>query len=343
MKTLSFVIPCYHSAHTIGGVVAEIEAAVAARADEYGYEIILVNDGSPDNTAQTIAELCAQDKHIVFVNLSRNFGQHSALMAGFAQVRGDIVICLDDDGQTPACECFRLIDKVAEGYDIVFAKYGNKQHSLLRNLGSRFNAACSHFFFDQPKDLTFTSYYACLRFVVDNALRYHNPFPYIGGLLFQSISTYTSVPINHRRRTDGKSGYSLRKLVGLWASGITAFSIKPLRFADYLGMVIALCGFIFAIATVIQRIANPNMAAGWASTTSIMLILGGIIILLIGIVGEYIGRIYLSINNSPQYVVRAVVDPRKGDEAPAEAAPADAPVNPAAEPAPADEQTTLPA
>ena len=338
MKTLSFVIPCYRSAHTVGDVVAEIEATVAARADEFDYEIILVNDGSPDNTAQVITGLCQSDPKLIFVNLSRNFGQHSALMAGFAQVSGDIVICLDDDGQTPACECFRLIDKVLEGNDIVFAKYGNKQHNWFRNLGSRFNAACSHFFFDQPKDLTFTSYYACLRFVVDNALRYHNPFPYIGGLLFQSISTYASVPVQHRKRTDGKSGYSLRKLIGLWASGVTAFSIKPLRFADYLGMCTAVAGFVFALVTIIQKITNPDMMAGWASTVSVLLVLGGLIILLIGIVGEYIGRIYLSINNSPQYVVRNVIDPRKGD-----AAPAIAPTRPAPADSAADEQPTLPA
>lgn len=335
-RTLSFVIPCYRSAHTVGGVVAEIEAAVATRADEFAYEIILVNDGSPDDTARVITELCRDDPHLVFVNLSRNFGQHSALMAGFARVSGDIVICLDDDGQTPADACFSLIDKVLEGYDIVFARYGNKQHSFLRNLGSRFNAACSHFFFDQPKDLTFTSYYACLRFVVDNALRYHNPFPYIGGLLFQSISTYTSVPVQHRRRTDGKSGYSLRKLVGLWASGITAFSIKPLRFADYLGICTAIGGFVFALVTIVKKIANPDMVAGWASTLSVMLILGGLIILLIGVVGEYIGRIYLSINNSPQYVVRNVID-RRAASGPIEEPPA------AWREAPADEQPTLPA
>ena len=334
-KTLSFVIPCYRSAHTIGGVVEEIESTVASRAEEFDYEIILVNDGSPDDTARVITDLCRSDPRLVFVNLSRNFGQHSALMAGFAQVRGDIVICLDDDGQTPANECFSLIDKVLEGNDIVFAQYGSKQHSWYRKLGSRFNAACSHFFFDQPKDVTFTSYYACLRFVVDNALRYHNPFPYIGGLLFQSISTYASVPVRHRKRVDGKSGYSLRKLVGLWASGITAFSIKPLRFADYLGMVTAVIGFVFALVTIVKKMANPEMVAGWASTISVTLILGGLIILLIGIVGEYIGRIYLSINNSPQYVVRNVVDRRAGEACPTEL--------PASQAEQTDERPSLPA
>ncbi|MDY3816615.1 MAG: glycosyltransferase family 2 protein [Candidatus Limiplasma sp.] len=303
---LSFVIPCYRSAHTIGGVVRELTETLQTRARDYDYEIILVNDGSPDDTARVLQELCSQYPGLVFVDLSRNFGQHSALMAGFHQVRGDIVICLDDDGQTPANECFSLIDKVAEGYDIVFAEYGKRQFSGFRNLGSRFNAACNHFFFGQPKDLQANSYFACQRFVVDSALRYPNPFPYVSGLLFQSVSRYCNVPVHHRARAEGQSGYTLKKLISLWANGVTAFSIKPLRLANYIGWATAGAGFIFALVTIIRKLVNPNMQAGWASTISVMLLLGGAIIGLMGIVGEYIGRIYLSINRYPQFVVRSV-------------------------------------
>ena len=171
-KLLSFVIPCYRSAATIGSVVEELTQTVAARADEFDHEIVLVNDGSPDNTAEVIRGLCKEYPAIVFVDLSRNFGQHSALMAGFNHVQGDIVICLDDDGQTPACECFKLIDKVVEGYDLVFAEYPKRKQSWFRNIGSRFNTACNHFFYNQPKTLTANSYYACQRFVVDAALQY---------------------------------------------------------------------------------------------------------------------------------------------------------------------------
>ena len=313
MPLLSFVIPCYRSAQTIGAVVDALESTLARRAGEYSHEIILVNDGSPDDTAQVLRELCRQNPHVVFVNLSRNFGQHSAIMAGFHQVRGDIVICLDDDGQTPPEECFKLIDKVEEGYDIVFAEYPKRRQSLLRRLGSRFNAACNHFFFSQPKELSVNSYYACRRFVVDSALRYPNPFPYVTGLLFQSVSRYANVPVNHRPRSVGESGYSLKKLIALWANGVTAFSIKPLRLASYLGWLTALIGFVCAMVTFIQKFLNPSMPARWAGTISVLLVLGGAIIALIGIVGEYIGRIYLSINRYPQFVVRDVV---RGDGEP---------------------------
>ncbi len=307
---LSFVVPCYRSADTIGAVVAEIVSTVEKRASEFEYEIVLVNDGSPDNVSQVIAGLCERYPQIVFVNLSRNFGQHSALMAGFSRVRGDIVICLDDDGQTPADECFKLVDKVLEGYDIVYAEYPKRRQNALRNLGSRFNAACNHFFFAQPRGLKANSYFACQRFVVDSALQYPNPFPYITGLLFQSVSRYCNVPVTHRPRLQGRSGYTLRKLISLWTNGVTAFSIKPLRFANYLGWITAVAGFVFAIVTVVRKIINPAIESGWSSTIAVMLVLGGIIIALIGIVGEYIGRIYLSINRCPQYVVRNVIDRR---------------------------------
>ena len=313
---LSFVIPCYRSAKTIGSVVEEITDTVAKRAKEFSHEIILINDGSPDNVAGVITELCKTHPEIVFVNLSRNFGQHSALMAGFGQVQGEIIICLDDDGQTPAEECFKLIDKVNEGYDLVFAEYPKKKQSPFRSLGSRFNAACNHYFFGQPKELKANSYYACKRFVVDSALQYPNPFPYITGLLFQSVSRYANVPVNHRARQEGQSGYTLKKLISLWANGVTAFSIKPLRMANYVGWATAVVGFLFAMVTIISKMIHPEMQAGWASTISVMLALGGVIIALIGIVGEYIGRIYLSINRCPQYVIRNVIDSRgeKGED-----------------------------
>ena len=152
--------------------------------------------------------------------------------------------------------------------------------------------------------------------MVDTALKYPNPFPFVSGLLLQSVSRYCNVPVHHRPRARGRSGYTLKKLISLWTNGVTAFSIKPLRFANYLGLVTAVIGFAFAIVTVVRKIVTPDIEAGWSSTIAVMLVLGGLIIALIGIVGEYIGRIYLSINRCPQYVVRNVIDRRPGADAP---------------------------
>lgn len=309
---VSCVIPCYCSSATISAVIEEIERAAALRTD-YDLEIILVNDGSPDDgaTARAIATLAEQSARIVAINLARNFGQHAAIMAGFAQVHGDIVVCLDDDGQTPADEMFKLVDKVAEGYDIVYASYsGHKQHNIFRNMGSKFNYWCNHVLMGIPRDLEQTSYFACKRFVVDSALRYENPYPYIEGLLFQAVQSYCNVPVVHRAREVGASGYSLHKLVSLWANGFTAFSVVPLRIATIAGLLFAVVGFVLTVVLIVQRLLDPSTNEGWTSLMAGLLVIGGLIMLLLGVLGEYVGRIYLSLNKIPQYVVRDVQDRR---------------------------------
>ena len=309
---VSCVIPCYNSSETIKDVVDELINSAKER-PEYGLEIILVNDGSPDGgkTQETIRELAGFYPFVVAVSLTKNFGQHAALMAGFARVKGDVVVCLDDDGQTPANETFKLVDKVVEGYDLVYASYqGKKKHNLFRNLGSKFNMWCDHHISGAPKEVEITSFFACQRFVVDNALNYKNPYPYIRGLVHESVQTCCNVPVTHRDRAHGHSGYTLKKLFALWSNGFTAFSIAPLRVATCLGSLIAFIGFILMIVIIIQKILDPNIAEGWTSLMSIILFLGGLVMLMLGMLGEYVGRIYLSINNIPQYVVRTVDDNR---------------------------------
>lgn len=309
---ISCVIPCYCSAGTIGSVVDEIERTAAQR-DDYSIEIILVNDGSPDDgaTARAIASLAEGSQRVVAVDLARNFGQHAAIMAGFAQVRGDIVVCLDDDGQTPADALFDLVNKVAEGYDIVYASYGgHKKHNVFRNLGSKFNYWCNHVLMGIPRDLEQTSYFACKRYVVDSALRYENPYPYIEGLLFQSVQTYCNVPVVHRAREVGQSGYSLHKLISLWANGFTAFSVVPLRMATIAGLLIAVVGFLLTVFLLVQKLLDPTTNEGWTSLMAGLLVVGGLVMLMLGVLGEYVGRIYLSLNKIPQYVVRDTYDKR---------------------------------
>ena len=175
-KLVSFVIPCYRSAQTIGRVVEEIDTTMKAL-DAYDYEIVLVNDCSPDDTFEAIRALCAQRRDICGINLSANFGQHAALMAGFRYANGNIVICLDDDGQTPASEVGRLLSKIEEGYDVVYAKYTQKRHSGFRNFGSRINELMTRVMLGKPKELYLSSYFAARRYVVDEMLRYTNPYP----------------------------------------------------------------------------------------------------------------------------------------------------------------------
>ena len=302
MKKISFVIPCYHSEHTIGTVVDEIIGTVTAHGG-YDYEIILVNDNSPDNVIDVIAELAENNPHVFGLDLSRNFGQHSAIMAGFTYLSGDIVVCLDDDGQTPASEMFRLIDKL-DDFDLVFAEYKNKQHSGFRNFGSKVNDLMARWLLSKPKDLKIMSYFACKRYVVDEVLRYENPYPYMSGLLLRATRKVTNVEVDHRERQEGQSGYSLKKLLLLWINGFTSFSVKPLRFATFIGCITAVVGFIYGIFVIVNKIFNPSAPMGWSSTMAVMLFVGGMIMLMLGMVGEYVGRIYLSINRAPQFVIR---------------------------------------
>lgn len=305
MEKISFVIPCYHSEHTVGGVVDEIVQTVTDHGG-YDYEIILVNDNSPDNVIDTITELAKANPHVKGLDLSRNFGQHSAIMAGFTYLTGDIVVCLDDDGQTPANEMFKLIDKL-EDFDLVFAEYKNKQHSGFRNFGSKVNDLMARWLLSKPKDLKIMSYFACRRYVVDEVLRYENPYPYMSGLLLRATKKVTNVEVNHRERAEGTSGYSLKKLMLLWINGFTSFSVKPLRFATFIGFITAMFGFLFGIYVIIHKFVVPNSLMGWSSTMAVLLFLGGMIMLMLGMVGEYVGRIYLSINRSPQFVIRKKV------------------------------------
>ena len=305
---ISIVIPCYNSHKTITRVVNDIDKVMEGREE---YEIILVNDCSPDNTIDVINDLCNAKPYITGVDLVRNFGQHAALMAGFHYVKGDIVVCMDDDGQTPAEEIWKLIDKVKEGHDAVYAKYGNKQHSFYRNLGSKLNDIMADMMLGKPKDLYVSSYFAVKRFMIDEMIKYQNPYPYVIGLVLRSTKDIVNVDVNHRERMEGTSGYTLGKLINLWMNGFTAFSVKPLRIATCFGGVMAVFGFLYGFITVIRKLLGLNYIMGYSGIITILTIIGGILLLMLGIIGEYIGRIYISLNNSPQYIVRRVINIRE--------------------------------
>ncbi len=312
-KLISFVIPCYRSERTIGGVVDEINAAMQSM-PQYRYEIILVNDASPDNTFEVIQKLCKQQKNICGVNLAKNFGQHAALMAGFHYVRGDIAVCLDDDGQTPANEVGKLLHEIEEGSDVVYARYGQKQHSVFRNFGSKVNDKMLNMMLSKPKELYVSSYFAAKRFVIDEMLRYQNPYPYVIGLVLRTTKKITNVEVTHRERQAGTSGYTIGKLLALWFNGFTAFSVKPLRIATIIGIFFSCVGFLYGIYTIIKKFVIPDVPVGFSALMSVIVFFGGVLLLMLGIIGEYIGRIYISLNNSPQYVVRESIDDRNSVE-----------------------------
>lgn len=310
---ISFVIPCYLSEFTLETVVMEIQDAMN-KLKKYEYEIVLVNDCSPDNTFGVIKRICKLFPNTIGINLAKNVGQHAALMAGLNQSSGELIICLDDDGQTPANEVYKIIDKIEEGYDVVYAKYLNKKHSSFRNFGSFLNSKMTEYLLGKPKELYISSYFGVRRFVVNNMIQYQHSFPYVIGLVLRATENIANVEVLHRERVTGTSGYSLAKLIALWVNGFTAFSIKPLRIATFAGFLFAFLGFIYTICLVIHKLMSPTaILLGWSSTMSVIMIVGGIILIVLGIIGEYIGRIYICINRAPQFIVRDIVRNHTGN------------------------------
>lgn len=306
MKTLSFVIPCYNSERTIGHVVAEIDSEFLNN-DRYEYEIILVNDASPrDNTLGEIRRLAAVNPRVTAVNLSKNFGQDSALMAGYSVAKGEYIVSLDDDGQNPATEAWKLLDKLEEGWDVVFGQYHHKKHSWIKNFGSQVNDWMAEILLDKPKKLRLCSYFVMDRFVVDEILKDRNSFPYIWGLILRTTDRITNIYIEHRAREEGRSNFTLIKCLKVWMNGFIAFSVKPLRFSTIVGTLVACLGFLYGIYVVLRQLICGEPVEGWSSMMTAVLLLGGIILVMLGLLGEYIGRMNINLNNTPQYIIRDI-------------------------------------
>lgn len=303
---LSVVIPVYNGASTIGRLVNDLDKELSSR---YDLDIVLVNDGSPaDNSAEVCRAIAENNPCVKFLDLSRNFGEHNAVMAGFNYCTGDGVVVIDDDFQNPPSEIVKLVDKLNEGYDVVFSRYERKKHNVLRNLGSKFNNLVASILINKPFDLYLSSFKVINRFLVDELVKYTGPYPYIDGLILRISRNYTTVLVRHDTRMEGRSGYTLRKLVSLWLNMFTNFSILPLRMAVVTGCLLALAGMVVAAFSFIERLRRSDLPPGWASLMISILVVSGVQLVAIGMVGEYLGRMFMKDNGNPQFVVRRSVN-----------------------------------
>ncbi len=314
-QRISFVIPCYASEGSVALVMQEIRDTVAQR-PEYDYEIVAVNDCSPDNVLEVLKAEAAADRKVKVIDLAKNGGRHCALMAGYHVAGGDYVACLDDDCQCPLDRFWDLMAPLESGKaDVAIAKYVKKKESGIKSLGSWVNDVGSTWLLDKPRDLHFSNFAVMRRFIRNQVIKYQNPYPYVSGLMFQSSSRVVNVVMEDRERTIGQGHYTLRKSLALLTNAFTSFSIKPLRLAIYAGCLCALAGFGYGIWTVVHRLLHPLIPAGYSSMMAALLFLGGMIMVLLGIIGEYIGRIYICINNAPQFVVRQTFNVDKEEPA----------------------------
>ena len=308
---ISFVIPCYNSSKSLRIVTDEILHAMKIN-DVSSFEIILVNDNSTDNTLSEIEDLCFKNKQFVGINLSNNFGQQQAMLAGFNYARGQLVAYCDDDGQSPVSDIFLLVEKIHEGFDMVWAKYDSLNLSPIKMLGSFLNNCMLKLFFRKPFKLNFGNLWVAKRFVIKQATTCKNPFPYLGGIFLKITRNMSNVTLRKRNRIFGSSNYTFIKLFSVWLNGFTAFSVLPLRFASFLGLLFSITGFITFIYIIYIKINNSDVPVGYASITSILLFTMGNVMLMLGIIGEYIGRIYINLNNVPQYVIKDIITNKDG-------------------------------
>ena len=303
---LSIVIPVYNGAKTIGSLVQMIEKELGPKFD---IEIVLVNDGSPaDNSSDVCQNIALTNKGVKFIDLSRNFSEHNAVMAGLNYCTGEATVIMDDDFQNPVSEVIKLVEKLNQGYDVVYSRYNKKKHNAFRNLGSKFNNLVASVIIGKPLDLYLSSFKAINSFVIKEVIKYSGPYPYLDGLILRVTRNYCSILVEHSPSLKDKSGYTVGKLVSLWLNMFTNFSVLPLRIATILGLVFALVGLMAGLVFIIEKIHNPDLPAGWASLIVSFFIISGIQLFALGMIGEYLGRLFLMKNGKPQFVVYRTIN-----------------------------------
>lgn len=304
---VTIAIPCYRSALSIESVVDGIDRVFSQRRD-YDYQVVLVNDGSPDNTFEVIHRICQSNPKVTGINLSKNFGQSAAKMAAIPYVNGDVLVYMDDDGQHPPEGIFTLVDKVLEGYDIVYAHFSKKTHSRFKQITSNMHNRLLTWLGSKPKDIHLSSFLAMSKFSIAAMKESQCPVVAVAAYVRKLTHKVANVEMEQLERKAGSSGYTLKRLFTLWKKAITSFNTKLLELATTAGVFCSSLGVLAAIVLIIRKLITPNMQAGYASTLSLMLILFGITMFLVGIVGEYIGKIYLILCKLPPYKVREIVD-----------------------------------
>lgn len=308
---ISIAIPVYNSEQTIGRVTEEL---IKTLGNQYELEIVLVNDSSGDRSEEVCFQLCRKYPSILkFYSLAKNVGEHNAVMAALNQVTGEYTVIMDDDFQNPVSEVQKLLSYIQENdYDVVYTFYEKKQHSFFRNLGSRFNDRMANIMLQKPRDLYLSSFKVLNLFLVKEIIKYDLPFPYIDGLILRTTSKIGKLKVMHAKRKEGKSGYTLRKLVSLWMNMFTNFSILPLRISVIVGFIFAVFGFCLGIYALIDKWLHPALPLGYTTLAVIISLFAGIQLMAIGLVGEYLGRIFLSQNKRPQYCIRKKWENRPG-------------------------------
>jgi undecaprenyl-phosphate 4-deoxy-4-formamido-L-arabinose transferase len=299
---LSICIPVYNGADTIEELLQVIDVTFK----NLDIEVVLVNDGSKDDSSVVCQRLIEKYAYITFVDLRRNFGEHNAVMCALNFCTGDYAAIIDDDLQNPPKEILKLLDEIEKGYDVVYADYHKKKHSWFRNFGSRINDKFATWLIGKPKDLYLCSFKIINKAMIQEIIKYKGPFPYIDGLILRATDNISSVYVEHKSRESGKSNYNLGRLLHLWLSMFVNFSIKPMRAITITGLSISFFSIILAVYFIIDKFIHPEIVQGWTTIIVLLLFFGGMQSTFLGLIGEYVGKNYLDKNGTPQWTVKNV-------------------------------------
>ena len=308
IKKISFLIPCYNSYNTVSSVIDEIISTMDKA--HIPFEIIPVNDCSTDDVWNKLKDIAKKNKNVKPISLAKNAGRTNALLAGMPYATGDVIVITDDDGQCPIDRVFDLIKPIQEeDYLVCFAKYPEKKQSKFKNFGSSVNSIMASQLIGKPADLQVSNFAALNKLICKEIIKYTGPYPYFSGLILRCTNKICNVEMEERDRTYGTTTYTFKKLIGTWMNGFTAFSIKPLRVSSFIGVVSAIAGFIYGLFIVIRKLVlKKAILSGYSSIAALILFMGGIIMLLLGLIGEYLGRIYITINQAPQYTIEEKIN-----------------------------------
>lgn len=303
MKNISIIIPVYNAEKTIESLCNTL---IDLYAEKYRLEIVLVNDNSRDSSdiiCKRLHHTCSEI--ITYVRLSRNFSEHNAVMAGLNCARGDLCVIMDDDFQNPPEEVEKLIDEAEKGYDVVYANYSEKKDHFFRNMGTLFNDKMANLVLHKPAELYLASFKVMNRFLVNEVIKYSGPDPYIDAIILRSTDSIGKIEVRHDKRLHGNSGYTLKKLVSLWGNMILSYSLIPLRIVGIIGIFMTLFGIFIGGTTLLDQLLPQRQdPTEYETLTAVVSFFRGFQLLAISIVGEYVGRIYLSMNSDPQFIVR---------------------------------------
>ena len=306
-RTVSVIVPVYNSAPTLRELVERIGAVLQPLVSQF--EIILVNDASRDTSWTVIEGLSRANPHVHGIDLARNQGQHNALLCGFRAAKYDVIVTLDDDLQHRPEEIVSLLEKLEDGYDVVYGARKATGHGLLRNVASRITKLALRTAMGAETAETLSPFRA-LRTPVRNAFAgYHGPYVNIDVLLTWATSRFGSVQVTHASRESGASNYTIRLLLRHTFNMVTGFSTMPLRIASLLGFVFTVFGMLVLAFVVIRYAVAGGVAPGFSFLASIIAIFSGAQLFALGMIGEYLARMHFRLMDQPAYVIRGTTTP----------------------------------